>query len=96
MNVARVALAGLGAFVAYFVFGGAISLVPSLRDAFRAYPNVYRTQESMKQVMPGGMVAMFVAIRALAALYAGCSRVGGVADGARFGALIGVFVVAVQ
>ena len=44
--------------------------------------------------MPVGMVAMFLAIVALALIYAMLYQSGyGVADGASFGALIGVFAV---
>jgi len=95
MNFSRVALAALGAFVAYFVLGGlSFALVPSLRNEFSKYPAVYRSQERMKSVMPGGMAAMFLAMLVLAVLYAMLYRGGsGVFEGARFGALIGVFSV---
>ena len=46
----------------------------------------------MKSVMPAGMAAMLLAILALAMLYAMLYRGGsGLLEGARFGALIGVF-----
>jgi hypothetical protein len=95
MNFARIALAALGAFVAYFVLGGAaFGLVPSLRNEFLKYPAVYRSQEGMKSVMPGGMVAMFVAMLVLAVIYAMLYQAGsGFVQGARFGALIGVFSI---
>jgi hypothetical protein len=95
MNVSRLALAAFGAFAAYFVLGGlSFKLVPSLRNEFLRYPAVYRSQDSMKSVMPAGMAAMFVAMVALAAIYALLYHGGsGVAEGARFGALIGVFAV---
>ena len=95
MNSARIALAGLGGFAAYFILGGLFfSLVPGMRNEFRKYPAVYRTQESMKSVMPAGMAAMLVAILVLAVLYAMLYRGGsGLAEGARFGALIAIFAV---
>lgn len=34
------------------------------------YPAVYRSQEGIKRVMPAGMAVMFVAMLALAVLYA--------------------------
>ena len=44
--------------------------------------------------MPIGMAAMFIAILALAAIYALLYHGGsGIAEGARFGALIGVFAI---
>jgi hypothetical protein len=56
MNVSRLALAAFGAFAAYFVLGGlSFKLVPSLRNEFLRYPAVYRSQDSMKSVMPAGM-----------------------------------------
>ena len=95
MNLARVALAAVGAFVAYFVLGGlSFVLFPSLKDEFLKYPAVYRTPDAMKTVMPAGMVAMFVAMVVLAVIYAMSYQGGsGAAEGARFGALIGVFAI---
>jgi hypothetical protein len=99
MNLGRLALASIGAFVAYFVVGGlSFTLVPSLRSEFLKYPTVYRSQEGIKAVMPVGMVFMFVAIAALAVLYAmlyrgDSSLAQGARLGAIFGALIGVFAI---
>src|ERR1035441_8384121 len=95
MNFLRIALAALGGFVTYFILGGlAFGLFPSLRNEFLKYPAVYRTQDGIKSHMAAGMVAMFVSVLALAVIYAmlyqGSSSVG---EGARFGALIGVFAV---
>jgi hypothetical protein len=57
-------------------------------------PAVYRSQEGIKSVMPAGMAAMFLAMVVLAVIYAMLYQGGsGVAEGARFGALIGVFSV---
>jgi hypothetical protein len=48
----------------------------------------------MKSVMPPGIAAMFLAMLVLAVIYAMLYQGGsGVAEGARFGALIGVFSV---
>ncbi len=95
MNLSRVALAALGAFVAYFVLGGlSFVLFPSLKDEFLKYSAVYRTPDAMKTVMPAGMAAMFVAMVVLAIIYAMAYQGGsGAAEGARFGALIGVFAI---
>jgi len=95
MNYGRIALAALASFIAYFVIGGlSFGLVPSLRTEFLKYPAVYRSQEGIKSVMPAGMAAMFVAILALAVIYARLYRGGsGLAEGAGFGALIGVFAI---
>jgi hypothetical protein len=68
MNTTRIFLAALGGFVVYFVFGGLSFAVSSMRNEFLKYPVVYRSQEAMKSVMPGGMAAMFVAMIVLAVL----------------------------
>lgn len=95
MSYSRIALAALGATVAYFVLGGVLfAALPALRTEFTKYPAVYRTQDDMKRVMPMGMIAILVAIVAVAVLYAMAYPAGGgVLAGARFGALIGVFAV---
>jgi hypothetical protein len=95
MNVPRVVLASVGGFVAYFAFGGLVfGLLPQLRAEFEKYPAVYRSHESMVNVMPVGMAAMFVAVVVLAVLYALLYRGGShLLEGARFGALIGLFAV---
>jgi len=94
MNYARVALAAFGAFIAYFVLGGFAFTLPGMKSEFMKYPAVYRSQEGIKSVMPAGMVAMFVAMVVLAVIYAMLYRGGsGVTEGARFGALIGVFAI---
>jgi hypothetical protein len=83
MSYARVALAALGGFVAYFILGGlSFVIAPSLKNEFTKYPAIYRTQDGMKSVMPLGMTAMFVAMLALAMIYALLYRGGpGVAEG---------------
>jgi hypothetical protein len=95
MNYARIALAALGATVAYFVLGGILfGAVPSLQKEFMKYPAVFRAQDDMKRVMPMGMISILVAILVVAVLYAMAYPAGGgVLAGARFGALIGVFAV---
>jgi hypothetical protein len=95
MNILRMGLAALGAFVAYFAIGGlAFGLLPSLKNEFLKYPAVYRSQEGIKSVMPAGMAFMFLAMIVLAVLYAMLYQGGsGVIEGARFGALIGIFSV---
>ena len=95
MNWMRVVLAALGAFVAYFAAGGLMFVtMPWMKKEFEKYPAVYRSHESIMSVMPAGMAAMFVSIAALAVIYAmGYQRGAGVMEGARFGALIGVFAM---
>src|SRR5579862_2627137 len=95
MNFLRIALAAVGAFVAYFVVGGlTFGLMPFLRSEFQKYPGVYRPQEGQMSHKPIGMAAMFFAIAALAVIYAMLYQVGyGVAQGVTFGALIGIFAI---
>ena len=95
MNWMRVVLAALGGFVAYFATGGLMFVaMPWMKTEFKKYPTVYRPHESIMKVMPAGMAAMFVSIAVLAMIYAMGYRVGwGVVEGARFGALIGVFAM---
>jgi hypothetical protein len=94
MNLARLALASLGAFVAYFVLGGLVFTSSAMKSEFMKYPAVYRSQEGIKSVMPAGMAAMFVAMVVLAVIYAMLYKGGsGFVEGLRFGVLIGVFAV---
>jgi hypothetical protein len=95
MNVPRLALASVGGFFVYFAFGGLVfGLLPQLRAEFAKYPAVYRSHESIVSVLPVGMAAMFGAVVVLAVLYAQLYRGGShLLEGARFGALIGLFAV---
>jgi hypothetical protein len=95
MNLTRIALAAFGAFIAYFILGGIFfGALPFLRAEFAKYPAVYRDKQAQLSHMPGGMAAMFLAILALAVIYALLYPAGSsIAQGARFGALIGVFFV---
>ena len=83
MNYARIALAAIGAFIAYFVLGGLIFTLPGMRNEFMKYPAVYRSQEGIKRVMPAGTAVMFVAMLALAVLYAMLYRGGAAGRKAR-------------
>ena len=92
MNYSRIALAGLGATVAYFALGFLLLALLPLADEVRQFAAVYRPEESMMRVAPVGMVAMLVSMMALAALYASAFRGGSsIAQGMRFGVLVGVF-----
>ena len=92
MNYARVVLAAVGGMVAYFIAGAAIfGLAPQMANEFQKYSGVYRSREGQMAAMPAGMAAMLIAICVLAVLYEMLYQGGsGVAEGARFGALIGV------
>ena len=95
MNYLHLALASLGATVAYFVYGfGLFAAWPSLQTEFLKYPAVYRDQQGQMSHMAVGMPAMLLSMAALAVLYAMLYRAGsGWVEGAQFGALIGLFAI---
>ena len=95
MNPVRILLAALGAFVAYMALGFALfGLLPSLKTEFLKYPAVYRDQSGQMSHMPVAMSEIFVSMIVLAVLYALAYQGGsGLVEGARFGALIGLFAI---
>jgi hypothetical protein len=95
VNYLHIALASLGATVAYFAFGFALfAALPAMKSEFMKYPNVYRAQEGMMKVMPFGMVAILISIVIVAVFYARIyPSAGGIASGIWLGALIGIFSV---
>ena len=95
MNYSRLGLAALGGMVASFAFGFLmIWLVPALLEEGHKYPSVFRSKEEMMTVMPIGIVATFISILVVAIIFAMIHQGGsGTMEGARFGVLIGIFVV---
>ena len=94
MNYSRIALAVLGATVAYFAFGFILfAALPAMKSEFMKYPNVYRSQDRMMKVMPYGMVAILASIVVVAVLFAKINPSGGITPGACLGVLIGIFSV---
>jgi len=99
MNILRMVLAALGGFVAYFIVSGlAFVLIPSLKTEFLKYTAIYRDHDGQMSHMPVGVAAMFLAILALAVIYALLCHdssivAAGARSGALFGALIGVFAI---
>ena len=95
MNYSRLGLAAFGGMVASFVFGFLVLwLVPALINEGHKYPAVFRPKEEMMTVMPIGLVATFTSILVVAIIFAMIHQGGsGIAEGARFGVLIGIFVV---
>ena len=88
MNYTRLALASVAAFAAYMVLGGLLfGAIPSLKEEFLKYPDVYRSQQGQMSHMPTGMAAMLLSMVVLAVLYAKMFKGGsGVVEGATFGA----------
>ena len=95
MNYARIALASLGAAVAYFIYGFAMFAAwPSMKTEFMKYPNVYRPKDEMMKMMPYGTIAILISIVVVTVLYAKIdSAGGGIVSGICLGALIGLFSV---
>ena len=95
MNYSRLALAALGGTVASFAFGFLVLwLVPALINEAHKYPAVFRPKEEMMTVMPIGLVATFIAILVAAIIFVMLHQGGsGAMEGARFGVLVGLFVV---
>ncbi len=94
MNVARIVMATLGAFVVYFALGALFFTRPMMRGEFAKYSAVYRSQQAIKSVMPFGMLGMLLSMLALAILFAMIHPQGaGLAAGAQFGLLIGLYAL---
>jgi Protein of unknown function (DUF1761) len=94
MNYLSLALAALGGTVASFAVGFLLFwLAPGLIKEAHKYPAVFRPKEEMNKVMPIGLVATFASTLVVAILFAMMHQGGsGIAPGARFGVLIGLFV----
>ena len=95
MNYSRLALAALGGTVASFAYGFLVFwLVPGLINEAHKYPAVFRPKEEMMSVMPIGFGATFISILVVAIIFAMMHQGGSrITEGARFGVLIGIFVV---
>src|SRR5271167_1475285 len=95
MNYLSLGLAALGGTVASFGVGFLLFwLLPGLIKEGHKYPAVFRPKEEMMKVMPVGLVATFLSILVAAIIFAMIHPGGsGAAEGARFGVLIGIFVV---
>jgi archaellum biogenesis protein FlaJ (TadC family) len=95
MSYARIALASLGATVAYFIYGFAMFAAwPSMKTEFMKYPNVYRPKDEMMKMMPYGTITILISIVVVAILHAKIYTAGGgIVSGICLGALIGLFSV---
>lgn len=93
MNYGRIVLAGFAATIVYFVVGGLVAGTLAAKY-YRQYTNVYRPQSEIMGYFPIGIGLMLLAMIVLAAIYArGYQGEGGAMDGAKFGLLIGLFIV---
>jgi predicted permease len=95
MSYSRLGLAALGGMVASFACGFLVLwLAPALLEEGHKYPAVFRPEDEMLAVMPVGIVATFLAILVAAVIFARIHpRGSGAGEGARFGVLMGSFVV---
>jgi uncharacterized protein DUF1761 len=93
MNYARLALAAVVATVfdacyGFLVYGMAMA------PEFARYPGVYRSEDTGAGYLPLMFAGLFIAIAAAAFIYAkGYEGGNGLGEGARFGVLLGLFVV---
>jgi hypothetical protein len=95
MNYARVAVAALAATVVDAIVGYLIYGV-LLANSFAGYPGVYRAADTGTAYLPGMFACIFAGLLVAAYIYAkGYDGGPGIAEGLRFGLLLGVFVAAV-
>ena len=93
MNWTRIALSSVAALVAYFVYGGVVTGI-FLKKDYIPYAAVYRPADQIMKIFPFGIATTFLAIVVLTIVYAReASPDAGFAEGARFGALIGTFMM---
>ena len=95
MNVARLVAAAVAATVWDAIYGFCVYGV-LLAPEFAKYPNVYRSNEAGMAFLPMMFAGIFVAMLVATMIYAkGYEGGAGVAEGARFGFLLAVFIVCV-
>jgi hypothetical protein len=91
MNYGRLVSAALAATVADIVYGFLIYGM-LIASEFEKYPNVYRSAADGPAYLPAMFAGIFVAMIAVAAIYAkGYEGGSGLSEGARFGLLFGFF-----
>ena len=92
MNYGRIALAGNAGTIAFFATGFLIGGT-LIAKFYAPYTAVYRPVSAVMNYFPIGIAATFLAILVLAAIYAkGYEGGSGLAEGARFGLLVGIFM----
>lgn len=92
MSYGRLVLAALLALVVFFAYGFLIN-GRLTRDDYAQYSTVYRSADALPQYVPYGLAGTFVAMLAVVMIYSkGYEGGNGLAEGARFGVLIGILV----
>jgi hypothetical protein len=94
MNYGRLAFAAVAAWIADAVYGFVV-YGNLLNSEFGKYPGVFRPMEAINAKMPIMFGGILVALFIVAFMYAkGYEGGAGAIEGARFGALVGVFMAA--
>jgi len=92
MNYPRVVAAAIAALVVFFAYGFLVNGM-LIRNDYAQFSVVYRSADALPEYVPYGFAGTFVAMLALVMMYAkGYEGGSGAAEGARFGALVGIFV----
>ena len=92
MNYGRVFLSAIVATIVYFLSGSVVTVLG--HSEYERYPAVYRPGPDIMSHMPIGVAATLIAIVVLAVIFArGYQGRRGVAEGAVFGLLVGIFAV---
>jgi hypothetical protein len=92
MNYGRLLMAAVAATIVDGIYGF-IVYGTLLMSQFAQYPGVFRPADAQMAFMPYLFVGIFIAMVAAAYIYAkGYEGGSGVAEGARFGVLMGIFV----
>lgn len=95
MNFGRIAAAAVAATVWDAIYGFCVYGI-LLAPQFAKYPNVYRSNEAGMAFLPMMFAGIFVAMVVATMIYAkGYEGGSGVAEGARFGFLLAVFIVCI-
>jgi hypothetical protein len=93
VNITRLILSSIAGFLVYFVYGGVVTGM-FLKKDYLPYANVYRPAEQIMKLFPFGMLTTLLAILVLSIIYAqSVPGSGHWIKGARFGALVGLFMV---
>ncbi|HYL46875.1 MAG TPA: hypothetical protein VEU52_07595 [Candidatus Limnocylindrales bacterium] len=92
MNYKHIVLAAVASLVADLAFGY-LYYGFLIANEYNPYPGVYRSSEVVKNYMPFGFAGILIGLIILSVIYAkGYEGGSGLAEGARFGILIGIFV----
>jgi hypothetical protein len=92
MNYLRIVIAAICATIVYFLYGWGVYgvLIAAEYTPF----DIYRSAADVMPYMPLGMAATFLAMLVLSLIYAKGYEGRGILEGARFGFLVSLFVVA--